>query len=101
MINVKDILVDADNFDLLIKDGDFVVGYSDNQHQEHLILAYKGYYKESPLAGVGIEMYIKSAGTAGEIQREIKVELENDKYLVNTVTVNANYGVYIDANRIS
>lgn len=40
--------------DIHIADGDFVIGYSDNQHQEHILIASKGEYKEFPELGVGI-----------------------------------------------
>ncbi len=43
--------------DLMIKDGDFVTGFSDEQHIEVLLLAWKGEVKEFPLAGVGIRNY--------------------------------------------
>ncbi|WP_299682984.1 oxidase [uncultured Tenacibaculum sp.] len=40
--------------DLLIVNGDFVVTDATLQHQEHIILAQKGEYKEYPEIGVGI-----------------------------------------------
>lgn len=40
--------------DLLFADGDFMIGRSNEQHQEHILLANKGEYKEHPELGVGI-----------------------------------------------
>lgn len=102
MTNAKDITLN-DTGDLLFVNGDFVANYSDARHQEHLIGAFKGFYKAAPSVGVGIFQYLKSAGTAAEIKREITIELEADKYLVNKVdvTTHPDLTIKIDAERIS
>ncbi len=43
--------------DLMIKNGDFVVGQSDAQHVENLLLLQKGEVKEFPLVGIGLRNY--------------------------------------------
>jgi len=50
---MNDILLDR-NGDLNFKNGDLEIGYSDNQHQEHILIANKGEYREFPELGVGI-----------------------------------------------
>ncbi len=45
--------------DLVIKDGDFVIDDSDNQHQKDILVAYKGEYKLNPELGVGIDVLLK------------------------------------------
>lgn len=102
MIHAKDITL-TDDGDLLFRNGDFVIDYSDARHQQHIIDAFKGFYKDYPLVGVGIFQYLKSAGTAAEIKREITIELEADKYLVNKVdiTTHPDLTIKIDAERIS
>ena len=48
-----DILTD-DTGELIIRDGDFAVGPSDEQHMQHLLWANPGTYKQFPLMGIGI-----------------------------------------------
>lgn len=102
MIQVKDFALDA-NSDLVIENGDFVLEFSDNTHIEHIIAANTGYYKESPTVGVGIKTYLKTAGTAAEIERLISIQLEADRYLLDEVKVAAlpSFQVSVIAKRIS
>ncbi len=57
MTMVQDFLRDPVTGDLMIKDGDFVIGNSDDQHIEDIILAFKGEFKNNPTIGVGIKFY--------------------------------------------
>jgi hypothetical protein len=54
---MNDILLDT-NGDLSFQNGDLKTGYSDNQHQEHILIANKGEYREFPEMGVAIEQII-------------------------------------------
>ena len=54
---MNDILLDR-NGDLNFKNGDLDIGYSDNQHQEHILIANKGEYREFPELGVGIHQML-------------------------------------------
>lgn len=76
-MEVKDILVDED-FDLIIKDGDFVVGESTQQHQRFLLLLNKGESKQSPTIGVGLRNFILDDGDGDELESIITSEFEND-----------------------
>jgi hypothetical protein len=84
MAQVKDIALD-DNFDLKIKNGDFVVSESDEQHIALIIRTYKGNWKEHALVGVGIDFEIASSGYDQIIKRNISVQLNNDGYKVEKV----------------
>lgn len=75
----KDILVD-DNNDLLIENGDFVVGDSDIQHIDHIITAQPGEYKETPQIGLGVINYLKSNTTKTKFKRDLRVQLNFDGY---------------------
>lgn len=81
MAKVQDIkLTDGD---LLFDDGDFKLHDSDQQHIEHIMVAYKGCYRYSPLTGVGISAYLNSPKTAATIQKlrqKVKLQLEFDGY---------------------
>lgn len=67
--------------DLQIADGDLVVGQSDQQHVEHLLLAHPGAYKNATLLGIGINSYLSAPMTAitkKEFERNTKLQLESD-----------------------
>jgi hypothetical protein len=77
---MKDLLL-TKNFDLHIHNGDFVVGESDYQRCELIILCWKGEFKEFPSLGLGIESYLKKSVNAHEKQEfitELKSELSSD-----------------------
>lgn len=76
----KDILTD-ENRDFLTKNGDFVIDYSDEQHIEDVIVAEKGWYKETPILGVGIMRYLKGPKTLIErmrLEKDIDLQLQID-----------------------
>ncbi|MEI7487044.1 MAG: hypothetical protein WCJ72_06470 [Chryseobacterium sp.] len=54
----KDIVVDNNN-EIIITDGDFSIGQSHQQHVQHIVDAFEGEYKASPLIGFGVEKYLK------------------------------------------
>lgn len=56
---MQDILTDGG--DLGVQGGDLLIGFSDLQHQEHLLIAQKGMYKQYPDVGVGIENFLNDS----------------------------------------
>jgi hypothetical protein len=93
-----DILL-SDN-DILIQDGDFVIGYSDDQHIIDNIAAFNGWWKEYPSDGVGIFQYQNSSGTEQEIEKLIKLQLQSDGYQCDRpdVSFDANGKLIINPN---
>lgn len=81
-----DIRQDSDG-DLLIRDGDFVIGESDSQHIQDTLVAHPGWWKENPQDGVGIDNYSKATGAEQELARKVKLELEADGYDVSNPQV--------------
>jgi len=81
---MKDVLVDSDG-DLLIVDGDLVIGDSDEQNQRHLILASKGEYKRNPEIG-GDLLNLLDEDNPKKAVTEIKKQLEYDGAKVNNIT---------------
>lgn len=72
----KDILLNE-----IFKDGDFNVGFSDEQHIEHVLMAQPGHFKNAPLLGVRMIDYINSSlspRTVAELERKIALNLEAD-----------------------
>lgn len=72
----KDILKDD-----IFKDGDFNVGYSDEQHIQDVILSAPGHFKQNPLIGVDILQYVRSPmspSTVSQLEREIRLQMQAD-----------------------
>lgn len=74
---MQDILLQPDDFDFLIKDGDFTIGMSDNQHQALLLMLDKGSLKENPITGVGAFKQLESEDRAAFL-REIRRQFTGD-----------------------
>lgn len=83
--------------DLLIQDGDLVIGFSDNQHQEHILIANKGEFRQYPEVGVGIEK-ILSDDDYIDVLIDIKKNLEYDGMKINNVKLDENGNLDIDGN---
>jgi hypothetical protein len=98
----EDFLLDADG-DLLIQDGDFVIGLSDEDHMQDLIESFVGWWKEFPAVGVGIKQFQASAGQEQVIERNIKLQLQSDGYDIAIVRVTATsdskFNIQIDGTR--
>ncbi|MHA3045993.1 oxidase [Riemerella anatipestifer] len=91
---MQDILLNDDN-DLEIKDGDFLVGFSNKQHQKHILMANKGEYKEFPEVGVGIIQMIADDRYT-ELLIETKKQLEYDGMQIKDVSLQPNGKMIID-----
>ncbi|MGV4413864.1 oxidase [Chryseobacterium sp. T1] len=78
---MKDLLFDQD---LVIKNGDFVIGDSDNQHQKHILMAYKGEFKANPELGVGIDQMLNEDDITPMLI-EAKKNLQYDGVDVNNI----------------
>jgi hypothetical protein len=82
---MRDFLIDVD-FDLLLSSGDLVIGQSDLQHQELLLLIEKGTNKEFPTRGVGIQTQILDE-KAEVLKSRIKREFELDGMKVKKIKI--------------
>jgi hypothetical protein len=92
---MQDVLYHTDG-DLLIEDGDFVVGYSDDQHRDDIMMVDKGDYKEFPDLGVGIYKYLE-AESMSDLLREIKVQFTADGMVVDEIKVLDTGKIAVDA----
>lgn len=92
---MNDVLLDQDN-DLRIENGDLVIGDGTLQHQNHIILAEKGEYKESPEIGVGIRTELNNENPR-ELLTKVRRNFEYDGMEVNTLTISKNGNIVIDA----
>lgn len=95
---VNDIMIDGETGELLIKDGDLVVGESSLQHQKDLLLLQKGELKYEPLIGVGIADFMDDEGTE-DLFRTIRKEFAKDGMKVKELK-EVNGELMIDAEYI-
>ena len=79
---MKDILIDNNNDLRLSADGDFEIGYSDNQQQMAILTTDKGEWKEHPEVGVGIAQMLAD-DLYTEMLIEVKKQLEYDGMQIN------------------
>lgn len=80
---MEDFLLDTDK-DIKTSGGDLVIGRSDEQHQELLLITNKGEWKEKPTMAVGLHGFLKDDDANGALA-EIKSEFERDGMEVNFV----------------
>lgn len=87
----NDILLNENN-DVLIVDGDFVIGHSDQQHVKHIVEAFKGEYKSNPLVGFGVVGFLKRDDKIeSEFKRDLKIQLENDGYVDSEIDLSEGF----------
>jgi len=80
---MNDIILDTDN-DILIKNGDLVIGDSKEQEVNLLLLTQAGDWKHDPLAGVGLLELINEELSEYEMKQVLKKGLAYDnKKLIN------------------
>lgn len=83
---VFDILLD-DNDDLVVKNGDIVIGESTEQHIKAVLIANKGEFRDVPFFGVGLNNYLKADGQQVVLKREIEKMMTLDGMQVNKIQV--------------
>lgn len=79
----------------MIKQG-LVIGDTDYQNIEAVMLSNKGDFKAQPILGVGAMRYLKSVGRANDLRREIAVQLESIGFGKTDVMVNDDGALEID-----
>ena len=79
--------IQINNGELKIENGDFCVEDSHAQHEELILLAQKGNFRESPDLGVGIADYL-NAEDFGGLSVQLKREMKKDGIQVRKLEVN-------------
>ncbi len=95
---MKDFLLDEDG-DLLIVNGDLVIGDSDATIVEHLMHSFKGEWKESPLTGVEAPLLIKKRGGITRLKKIAKQQLQENRFKNISITQNGKT-IDIDADSV-
>lgn len=91
---MTDIVLDDQN-DILIENGDFIIGDTDNQNQKLIVIANKGEFKEFPEVGVGIQNML-SDDDPTDVLIEIKRQLEYDGMQIDDVSLTQDGKLIID-----
>jgi hypothetical protein len=76
------------NGDMKVENGDFVIGASDQNHQERILIASPGTYKFSPLVGAMLSNSINATDdldARNALLKKIRLQLEMDGYKINTL----------------
>jgi hypothetical protein len=79
----QDFLSDASG-DLLVQNGDLVVGPSDQQHIEDIISSAPGWWKQFPAIGVNIFQFLNSVGQEQTLEKQIILQLQSDGFTVTS-----------------
>lgn len=81
-----DILLNTDG-DLLIRNGDLVVGNSDDQNVSDILQSQKGDYKRSPQIGLNAINFLSSTQNGQDIKTQVKLQLQLDGFTVQDVKI--------------
>lgn len=84
--------------DILIQNGDFVIGESTAQHMQDLLIADKGQYRLHPEVGVGIDQFINADFYADEIAAAIQDDYTYDGLRISKLIVHSGQDVSINAS---
>ena len=96
---VKDISL-GDDLDLVIKNGDFFISESDQEHILILLKTTMGSFREFPFIGMGIDFYEAGSYTPQQIKRDIRFQLMSDNYKVDKINITPDYTFSIAATRV-
>lgn len=78
-----------DDFDILIQDGDFVIGESTRQHQQCILIAEPGNYLQTPTIGAGVYSHINNDEAKEIIKKEIQKSFEADGMTISKLEMKA------------
>ena len=92
---MKDIIYDKTN-KKIFANGDLVIGESDSQHMELLLICQPGSFKEFPNTGVGAASYLEDEDPSAFLS-EVRNQFTNDGITVNKIEF-LNSKLRIDAN---
>ncbi len=103
MAQAQDILLDSGG-EILFRNGDFLVGPSDKQSIQSVLNAHPGWWKQYVTLGVGMSQYLNSKDKNQQIQRSIKLNLESDAFVVDTIVITSTelggFNIQTNANRV-
>lgn len=99
-----DFLLDSATGDLMVRNGDLVVGESDGQHLDLMIIGPRGSWKDDIMKGVGIGKYVNAQNVAknrDKVNGEIRLQLELDGWNLETINTDNLKNITINAEKIN
>tara|TARA_R110000822_G_scaffold51872_16_gene134748 strand:+ start:53 stop:355 length:303 start_codon:yes stop_codon:yes gene_type:complete len=94
-----DIILNTNDYNLGITNGDFIIGESDQQHIQTILHAKAGQFYETPMIGVGIIDHLNSGVTVTRIKNVITKHLNVDNFDVKSISVGDDFTIGVDAIR--
>ncbi len=88
---MKDLLLNNEG-DLQIKAADLVIGTSNRQHQEALIITQPGSFFETPDVGVGAEDFLNSNEEDNPLAAVVREQFTKDGQVVISISFNSQTG---------
>ena len=92
---MNDFLIDTDG-ELLIQNGDLVIGRSDDIHKDVLLVSDKGAFKENPEVGVGLQQFLQGE-SSDDLLAEIRKQFTADGITIDRL-LDANGNFSLDAH---
>jgi hypothetical protein len=94
-----DFLLDNDD-DLLIENGDFATGESDNQSVYLVIKSSYGDWRESPILGANLQGFINSKLSDLQLKNKLKLALKSDGWALKKHSIDKNGAISVTATKI-
>lgn len=82
-----DILLNKQTYDLIIQNGDFFIGNSDQQETNLIINTSIGNWFQYPLVGVSIINYISGNIQARQLEQAIELQLKTDGFIIEDINI--------------
>lgn len=95
-----DIVLDSSQ-ELQAYNYDFLLGEADNNYIAYICIARPGHYKRYPTVGVGIEDFNNGPFTPAEIERAIRLQLENDVFKSPMIKIYPNGTITVNKVQLS
>ncbi|MEG0927264.1 hypothetical protein [Chryseobacterium sp.] len=86
----NDIQVD-ENYEPIIRNGDFVIGESDRQHVIDITFAHPGEFKAFPTLGFAAVLQLKKNPNKNQFKRDLNIQLEYDGYSNPDIDLSGGY----------
>ena len=97
-MKAQDILLDL-NYDLLIQNGDLVIGESDEQSAALIVVSAPGHFKENPFVGFNAAIYKGSNTNPAEMQANLIEQFSADNAVLDKFLVENGVIMDIESHR--
>ncbi|GAA4354184.1 hypothetical protein GCM10023185_15610 [Hymenobacter saemangeumensis] len=96
-MKVFDLLTDGED-DLVVRGGDLEIGESTEQHQRHILISEKGWWRGSPLVGVGLRSMLLDDAPGAVVSAEIQEQMELDGMTISQLALSTDGQLYLLAS---